>query len=481
MRFDLEFGQARSGGRRRPEASTRILVIGDLMGASAPSAPSIDVRPIVPIDVEHVEQVFARLMPSIGLPAFGVEAPLVIESVADIHPDRLVERIPVFDRLHDVRRRLQQTSTFRAAADELASAAPTPAAGPEPDTHAGSADTTFEQLLGGKAHPRPGSAATSAGLAPESGVDAFIRSLVAPHIVASPDPQLPQLLSAVDTALGDTMRAVLHDTALQRLEATWRAVLWLLSRAEGTDEHTVEIVLLHATAEELGMADTRDVLVRRLAPRGADASGWSLVVADVAIGPSAADLALLRGLAELAARIDTPLVAAAAGTLVGCHDMRPQADPKTWTAPPPEIDTLWAEARSKSEARFVGLTWPRFLLRLPYGAKTDPIEAFAFEEIPAAHAHDDYLWGNGAFAAALALARQSIGVPDEEAADIDDLPAFTYVDSGEAVLKPCAEIFMPERGIDAVLDRGVMPLVSYRHRNAARLIRMQSIAVTALG
>ena len=43
-----------------------------------------------------------------------------------------------------------------------------------------------------------------------------------------------------------------------------------------------------------------------------------------------------------------------------------------------------------------------------------------------------------------------MGVPDEEAADIDDLPAFTYVDSGEAVLKPCAEIFMPERGIDAV-------------------------------
>ena len=168
MRFDFDFGRARSGARRRPGASTRILVIGDLMGASAPSAPPIDVRPIVPIDVEHVEQVFARLMPSIGLPAFGVEAPLVIESVADIHPDRLVERIPVFDRLHDVRRRLQQTSTFRAAADELASAAPTPAApaaGP-PDTHAGSADTTFEQLLGGKAHPRPGSAATSAGLAP---------------------------------------------------------------------------------------------------------------------------------------------------------------------------------------------------------------------------------------------------------------------------------------------------------------------------
>ena len=108
-------------------------------------------------------------------------------------------------------------------------------------------------------------------------------------------------------------------------------------------------------------------------------------------------------------------------------------------------------------------------------------EAFAFEEIPTDHAHEDYLWGNGAFAAALVLTRAYLGASDGFEGEIGDLPAFTYMEHGEPTLKPCAEFCMTERAAAEALARGIMPLVSYQNRNAVRLIRLQSIGATAIG
>ena len=316
----------------------------------------------------------------------------------------------------------------------------------------------------------------------EAGVETFIRSLVAPHIVVGNDPQLPQFLSAVDAAISDTMRSLLHDAALQRLEATWRGVQWLLAGAGEFDEGDLEVSLLHLTREDLSVqAHPDSALALRLEARGADAAQWSLVVADFGFGPSDGDMQTLRSLGRLMSGLGIPLVAAAQGALVGCEDVRVQADPKTWTGLPVDLAQLWAEVRTMPEGRFLGLTWPRIILRLPYGRKTDPIDAFEFEEMPTDHAHEDYLWGNGAFAAALTMARMYLGRSGGLEGDIGDLPAFTYMEHGEPTLKPCAEFCMTERGAEEALARGFMPLVSYPNRNAVRLIRLQSIGVTAIG
>ncbi len=60
--------------------------------------------------------------------------------------------------------------------------------------------------------------------------------------------------------------------------------------------------------------------------------------------------------------------------------------------------------------------------------------------------------------------------------DVEDLPAFTFEEEGEAKMMACAEIFLIERAAEAMLDNGVMPMISYRNRNAVRLMRFQSIA-----
>jgi type VI secretion system protein ImpC len=488
MRFEVEFGNERRGAQRKRKESMRILVVGDLMGARAGEAPPIDRRPIVGISVETFDEVLARFKPFVALPALGLQAPLSFVALDDFHPDQLFEKVATFDRYRALRQRLQNPSTFRAAADELRSDAP---AQPSPS----SADSRpvptgapgektgalLDRLLG--TTPRLPSTARESTTArgsnesrTEAGVEAYIRSLVAPHIVAADDPQLPQFLSAVDAAITDTMRSLLHDAALQRLEATWRGVQWLLAGTGEIDEGELEVSLLHLTREELGVqAHPDSALELRLEARGADATPWSLVVADFAFGPSEGDMETLRGLGRLLSGLGIPLVAAAQGALVGCEDVRVQADSKSWTRLPVDVARLWAEVRTMPEGRWLGLTWPRIILRLPYGKKTDPVDAFEFEEMPADHAHEDYLWGNGAFAAALTMVRTYLGESDGLEGDIGDLPAFTYMEHGEPTLKPCAEFCMTERAAEETLARGIMPLVSYRNRNAVRLIRLQSI------
>jgi type VI secretion system protein ImpC len=489
MEFEFDLGRPRPDARRLDGQTTRILILADFMGASAAAAPPLDRRPIAGIDVDNFDDVFRRFEPSVALPALGLQAPLVFRELDDFHPDRVFETVQIFDGLRTLRQRLQDPSTFTAAADELRSSAPVPAATPPAldasaaAEEAGAAEgSLLERLLGTKPPPPASAARPTPQTALATGVDAYIRSLVAPHIVAASDPRLPQFLSAVDAAIGDAMRALLHDAAFQRLEAAWRGVRWLLAEIGDVGEDAVEIALLQLTRGELmAQAEPASDLHRRLVPRGADATSWSLVVADVAFGASEPDMVAVNGLAGIAGSLGVPFVAAAGGALVGCEDVRTQADPRAWASLPEPIARLWTEARALPGGRQVGLTWPRFILRLPYGRKSDPIARFAFEELATGHAHEDYLWGNGGFAAALVQARILSGGSDGLEGDIGNLPAYTYVEDGQTVLKPCAEFCMTERGIDEALARGVIPLVSYQNRNAIRLVRLQSIAQTALG
>lgn len=120
------------------------------------------------------------------------------------------------------------------------------------------------------------------------------------------------------------------------------------------------------------------------------------------------------------------------------------------------------------------------LLRLPYGKATDSIEQFAFEEADAGHAHEDYLWGHASLAVTLLLGRafeaSAWDMSPGDVQDLDDLPAHTVRRGGEAHMQACAEAFLSERAGTALLERGLMPLLSFKNRNAARLLRCQSLS-----
>jgi type VI secretion system protein ImpC len=128
----------------------------------------------------------------------------------------------------------------------------------------------------------------------------------------------------------------------------------------------------------------------------------------------------------------------------------------------------------------VGLAIPRFLLRLPYGKETDPIESFPFEEMPGEPAHEDYLWGNPAFVCALLLAQSfsesGWDLHPGQRAELDRLPVHIYQHEGVSEVKPCAEALMTVDTADQIMERGLMPLASIKGKDELRLIRFQSIA-----
>src|SRR5688500_2198779 len=110
------------------------------------------------------------------------------------------------------------------------------------------------------------------------------------------------------------------------------------------------------------------------------------------------------------------------------------------------------------------------LLRLPYGKTTERVEHFDFDELGVDREHKRYLWMNGALGGALLIGRSfpSRGwemEPGDEL-DLEDLPAHTYAEDGETRLQPCAEANINDRAGQALLERGLIPLLSYKDRNA---------------
>jgi type VI secretion system protein ImpC len=131
----------------------------------------------------------------------------------------------------------------------------------------------------------------------------------------------------------------------------------------------------------------------------------------------------------------------------------------------------------------VGLALPRFILRLPYGKKTSPLESFEFEEFTGEPAHEDYLWGSGVFAVALLLGQSFSEAGWEmrpgQFAEIEKLPLHVYGGDSGSQVKPCAEVVLTEDAVERMVEEGLIPLVSFKGRDVVRVARFQSIAEPA--
>jgi len=481
MRFEFTFGTSRASRRRDEEASCRILILSDLRGdASEPPDRVLD-RPIVRIDADNIDGVLARHAPSVVLGAQAGGERLEFLTFEDFHPDTLVERLSVCRRLLDLRRRLQEPGTFASAVAELRAEAAAGGDAVTPDSAAPRPESeddrsTLERLLGQRTTARP---VPQEPPSASSAIDSLIRRIVAPHITPAGDPQVPQFVLAVEVAMSDVMRQVLHDPGFQAVEATWRGIQWLISSLELSEE--LELHLLHVTRGELSQgAGPQSDLYQRLVDREARTPGGlelSALIGNYRFGPTPEDLAVLESMGALARAVGAPFVAECGAGLLGSSGVARQPDPRDWRPLDPEIDAKWRALRAAPQAPHVGLALPRFLLRLPYGGRSDPIEAFRFEEQPPRPEHGAFLWGNPAFACAAVMARvrQADGEAPE-AGDITGLPAFVSTAGDEPRLQPCAEVCLTERAVEAILARGIMPLVSVKGRDAARLVRLQSIA-----
>lgn len=491
VEFEFRLSRQRVGavGAQGP---FRLLVMGDFSGAQRAPRSSLAARRTLRVDLDSFDSVLARLAPAVTLPP-GLAAPadqsLVFATLDDFSPDAIASRLDVIKGLRESRRRLLASDSFEAEAESLRMGTRASAvAADDPVTVADEADAdTLTRLLGDR---RTSPCATVSG---NQIAARFIADAVAPFIVPDADPRQGIYVRWVEQAMAERLREVVRHPRLRELERAWRSLHQLVQALDPDDE--LEIALLDIKREEL-VADLAaagdDVhasgLYERLCGQDEavpDVCPWSVLVCDLAFGADADDLQLLAGLGRLAAEAGAPLLGGATATLAGAYDGFVATDARDWRLSPAAAAS-WSALRQSDAAAWLGLAAPRVMLRLPYGKGAEEVELCPFEELRDASDHEGYLWGNPAFALARLLgeAFREKGWSMEPGAslELEDMPAHAYTNAdGDLALKPCAECLLNERSLHALLDAGIMPMASYRDRNAVRLLRLQSVAKPAAG
>jgi len=420
-----------------PDTPFHILVAGDFSGGAGRG------RKAVSIDRDSFDGVLGALAPAVTVPLGEVPLTIEFRELEDFHPDRLFERLAPFHALRDLRQRLSHSSTFAAAAAEMAPRPPKPVA-PAPELGKLSGADLLRMMTGEE---------PAREKSPErSDWDQMLHEMVAPYAEPCPDPRQPELIAQADAAIAGEMRAILHHPRFQALESAWRALHLMVRRLETGED--LKISLLDLPQEELATEAGTAALRRALAEETRSA------IAGFYYFSPQEESTLLR-LAALARGGRAPLLAGLAPDVVG-------------------LIGVFADLRRSSDARWIALALPRFLLRLPYGAATDETETFAFEEMPTPPEHERYLWSHPAAACAYLLgetfSRHGWAMRPGALDTIDGLPLHVYKSNGESELKPCAEVLLTEEAAALLLERGFMPLVSIKGTDRVRILRFQSVA-----
>jgi type VI secretion system protein ImpC len=464
--------------------------MGNYSGESRQDRPGLTSRKIYPVDIDRFEPLLSKISPHLSFrlgESQGATIEIEFSTLDDFHPDTLYKRLSFFQTLRKTRENLLNPAT---AADTLAALRgdkPIDKIEPVQNDSEESDGEMFERLLGRKSVQQE-----SRRTVAQSAAEQFIQNTIQPYIVDSTDPQRQTYIDSIDDAIGSEMRRLLHNPAFQALESIWRSLYRLVSGLETGEE--LELYLLDLTKQELleDLTNSENrlensVLFQLLQGPTAgqqDQTYWSVMAADFSFGLSTDDQTLLKALGALAARADSPFLAAASPEILGCTSLADKPNHQEWQPLDERMNAQWLALRNSEHAAWIGLALPRILLRLPYGPNTDEIESFEFTELPdPAKSHEDFLWGSPAFACvillALAYLQGGAAMQPGDVLAIEDLPAFTFDTAEGKELMPCAETWLSEATGEAILERGVMPFMSYRNRNFTRLLQFRSVALPA--
>ncbi len=499
VHLDVASGRERFPQAASPESSFRIALLGDFSGRANrglfETRPALGRRRIIPVDRDSFGEILERAGASLQIPLEGPQGPslsLHFKELDDFHPDQLFQRVSIFAKLRELRERLANPSTFAKAAEELG-IAPAPAAAPETgrtssrprsvalDPSRLASGSLLEDLI-------EQSESQPAHVQRPDELQEFIRRVVAPHLAPDADPRQPQALARIDRTTSLLMGALLHHPDFQALEAAWRGVFFLARRMETgpqlrlclIDISKAELAADLSSQQDLESTGIYKLLVEQTV-RTPGAEPWAVLAANYTFEPTRADAELLGRIAQTASAAGAPFLAAASTGVVGCESIAQLPNPREWKpASETEDAKAWRALRKLPEVTYLGMALPRFLLRLPYGKDTDFAEHFDFEEMLDPPVHEDYLWGNPALACVLLLAQafsaSGWNMRPGESSEITGLPLHLYRVDGEFQEKPCAETLLTVEAADRILEKGVMPLASLKGRDAARLVRFQSMA-----
>ncbi len=301
------------------------------------------------------------------------------------------------------------------------------------------------------------------------------------------------LRSELDRKLSEQVNAILHHEDFQKLESAWRGLNYLvMNTSTGKD---LKIRVLNISKDECrkmfrqyrDAAWDQSPLFKKIYESEFGQLGgqpYGAFVCDYAFDHSAPDLDVLKGLCKIGGAAHAPFISAAAPGLLGMDSWQELSNPRDLGKQFDATDyAAWRSFRDTPDSRYMALTMPRFLGRPMYGAKTNPVSEFDFEEEVGATDHDKHLWCNSAYAMGMRITEafktwgwttRIRGV--ESGGTVEGLPTAMFpTDDGGVDLKCPTEIAISDRREAELSRAGLMALIHRKNTDQATFIGAQTL------
>lgn len=322
------------------------------------------------------------------------------------------------------------------------------------------------------------------------GVEAFISQVVTASDKYSKidNAAVDAMVAEIDQRLSAQVNEILHHPDFQKLESAWRGLKYLIDKVNFRENVRVE--LLNCSKQDLidDFEDSPEIpksgLYRTVYSAEYGTFGGKpvgLMVANFDFGPGPQDIQLLQNVAAVASMAHAPFIANAGPQFFGeesFENLPRLKDLKSLFEGPQYA--RWHAFRESEDARYVGLTLPRFLLRLPYGQDTIPVKSFNFNE-DAVGKHENYLWGPSSFAFATRVADSFAKyrwcpniIGPQAGGAVEDLPLHQYKAMGEIQTKIPTEVQLTERREFELSEEGFIGLTFRKDSNNAAFFSANS-------
>lgn len=349
----------------------------------------------------------------------------------------------------------------------------------------------FQALLTKAFRPRDDSRATEI----KQAVDELARQalgntrLVSANVVRT----IQAMIAQLDERLTEQVNLVLHHPDFQKLEGAWRGLHYLVNNTE--TDIMLKIKVLNITKEELGATlesyegtawDQSPIFKMIYTQEFSQFGGepYGCLIGDYYFDNLPMDAALLGNMSNVCAAAHVPFIAAAAPSVFNMNSWQELMNPRDLAKQVTGPDyAKWTSLRRSEDSRYLGLTLPRVLARLPYGAKTKPVANFDFEEDVTGADHHKYCWMNAAYAMGVNINRafkefgwcvRIRGV--ESGGAVTNLPVHTFpTDDGGVAMKCPTEIAIDDRREKELADLGLIPLLHRKGDDLAAFLGAQSL------
>ncbi|MBV9211455.1 MAG: type VI secretion system contractile sheath large subunit [Acidobacteria bacterium] len=320
----------------------------------------------------------------------------------------------------------------------------------------------------------------------------FVGQVMAGELTMSKDMEasINARIAVIDKLMSAQLNEIMHNEAFQKLEGSWRGLHHLVHNSETST--MLKIRVMNASKKDL-LKDLerapefdQSALFKKVYEEEFGTFGgapFGALIGDYDFGNHPQDMSLLEKISNVAAAAHAPFVSAAAPGLFGWDSFTDLTEVRDLAKIFDRTEYVkWRSFRESEDSRYVGLTLPHTLMRLPYGQETVPTESFNFEEDVDGKDHKKYLWGNAAYSfgtrltEAFAMYNWCVAIRGVEGGGlVQGLPSHTFqTDEGEVALKCPTEIAITDRREKEFSDLGFIPLVHCKNTDYAAFFGAQS-------